>query len=75
MKSTDGSLSSTSLDTNNAQQPSTWWESFSKGALASQNGGQIFGELNKAIQIFSVDVHRSDPFLLKIWLAFLEAHL
>jgi hypothetical protein len=77
MKSTDESLSTTSLGTSNdpPHQPASWWEWFSKGALASQKGDQIFGALNKAIQLFSVDVHRGDPSLLKIWLAFLEAHL
>lgn len=74
MKSTDESLSTRSFN-DPPQQPAYWWEWFSKGALATQNGDQIFGELNKAIQVFSVDVYRGDPSLLKIWLAFLEAHL
>jgi len=38
-------------------------------------GTLIFDALNKSIQLFPVDLHRNDPFLLKIWLAYLEAHL
>jgi len=55
--------------------PGQWWDNFMGTVLPVQDSRQIFEALNKAIQQFPVDQYRVDPFFLKIWLAFLEAHL
>ena len=86
MKSTDASLSTVSLEPSPSGDPAVdgagrerspvlWWDWFGRSVLPGQGGQQLFDALNKAVQVFPLDTHRSDPFLLKIWLAFLEAHL
>lgn len=87
MKSTDGSLSTISIEPQGdpagdegviggrEKSPVLWWDWFGRSVLPGQGSQQVFDALNKAVQHFPLDVYRSDPFLLKIWLAFLEAHL
>jgi serine/threonine-protein kinase TTK/MPS1 len=58
-----------------ATTPLAWWTAFSSQFLPSVNSPtEILDALSKAVQRFPVDGHRSDPHLLRIWLAFLEAH-
>lgn len=78
MKSTDGSLSTASVGDKGVHpapsSASVWWDQFTRTLLPGGNSGEIFDALDKAIQQFSVDGCRADPFFLKIWLAYLEAH-
>lgn len=64
-----------SADLTRATTPLAWWTTFSSQFLPSTSSpSEILDALSKAVQQFPVDAHRSDPHLLRIWLAFLEAH-
>lgn len=55
--------------------PGEWWKNFciEQASLKSQPL-VIFQKLVRATEIFRPDDHRRDPALVKIWLAYLEAH-
>lgn len=56
-----------------AQTPEDWWSHFTK-SLPNPDSEKIFVELSKAIETFPVDQHKNDPFLLRIWLTYIETH-
>jgi len=68
------------LSSNPAQAdatPSQWWRRFCEcgGSWDSQQLSlSLFQRLSLAIELFRPEEHRHDPFFVRIWLAYLEAH-
>lgn len=58
-----------------SEGPGLWWEAFTEKILPAGDAGLVLDVLSRAIQAFPVDQFRVDPLFLRIWLAFLEAHL
>ena len=55
------------------QSPETWWSTFIRHSHIPPTP-KILDELSKGIEGFHVDHHKGDPFLLRIWLAYIETH-
>lgn len=73
LKSSSSSTEGTGGGGSGIGGPGEWWNRFSKDGLMTGDGRVILDALSKAVQVFPVDEYRSDPLLLRIWLAFLEA--
>ena len=60
-----------------SQTPEDWWSRFLASLSNTINHSDInklFDELSRGIEMFPVDQHKNDPFLLRIWLVYIETH-